>query len=117
MLRQVNLRRALLVGTAISFASVDLLHKSLAAADYHHSRSPFIALIMAGVIVALVPLVPRISSDVAAVGAGIACGGARGNLVSFPSRSHGVPAPLVIGRDPGAAVNPPALSALSSDKR
>jgi lipoprotein signal peptidase len=115
MLRQVNLRRALLVGTAISFASVDLLHKSLAAADYHHSRSPFIALIMAGVIVALVALVPRISSNVAAVGAGIACGGALGNLVSLLASSQGVPDPLVIGRTTGVAFNLADLFALAGD--
>ena len=115
MLRHVNVRRALLVGTAVSFASVDLAHKSLAAADYHHARSPFITLVMGGVIAALVVLVPRIRSNVAAVGAGIACGGALGNLVSLLAWSQGVPDPLVVGTTTGVAFNLADLFALFGD--
>lgn len=115
MLRHVNVRRAVLAGTAVSFASVDLVHKSLATADYHHSRTPFTALVIACVILALVVLVPRISSNVAAVGAGIACGGALGNLVSLLAWSQGVPDPLVIGKTTGIAFNLADLFALSGD--
>lgn len=115
MLRHVNVRRAVLAGTAVSFASVDLVHKSLATADYHHSRTPFTALVIASVILALVVLVPRISSNVAAVGAGIACGGALGNLVSLLAWSQGVPDPLVIGKTTGIAFNLADLFALSGD--
>lgn len=115
MLRHVNVRRAVLAGTAVSFASVDLVHKSLATADYHQSRTPFTALVIACVILALVVLVPRISSNVAAVGAGIACGGALGNLVSLLAWSQGVPDPLVLGKTTGIAFNLADLFALSGD--
>jgi len=111
----VNLRRAVLVAIAVSFAAVDLVHKSFAAANYHHARTPFAALVMGGVIVALVVLVPRISSNAAAVGAGIACGGALGNLVSLLAWSGGVPDPLVIGRTTGVALNLADLFAVSGD--
>ena len=115
MLRSVRRRRALLVATAVSFATVDLVHKSLAVAEFHHARSPFVALTMGAVIAALVVLVPRISSNVAAFGAGIACGGALGNLVSLLAWSQGVPDPLVIGRTSGIAFNLADLFALSGD--
>jgi lipoprotein signal peptidase len=115
MLRRVNLRRAVLVGTAVSFASVDLLHKSLVSAQYHHARTPLTTLVIVGVLVALVVLVPRISSNVAAVGAGIACGGALGNLVSLLAWSQGVPDPLVIGKSTGIAFNLADLFALFGD--
>ena len=111
----VNVRRALLVATAVSFAAVDLVHKSLAGAEYHHARTPLAALVIGGVIVALVVLVPRISSNAAAIGAGIACGGALGNLVSLLAWSKGVPDPLVIGRTTGVAFNLADLFALSGD--
>ncbi len=51
---------------------------------------------MAAAVVALVVLVPRLPSDAASVGAGIAAGGALGNLVSLLSSSDGVPDPLVV---------------------
>ena len=111
----VTLRRAVLVAIAVSFAAVDLVHKSFAAADYHHARTPVAALVMGGVIVALVVLVPRISSNAAAVGAGIACGGALGNLVSLLAWSGGVPDPLLIGRTTGVAFNLADLFAVSGD--
>jgi lipoprotein signal peptidase len=96
MLCSVKLRRTLLVCTAVSFAAVDLVHKSLAHADFHHARTPFVALTMAAVIAALCILVPRVKSNPAAVGAGVACGGALGNLISLLVWSQGVPDPLVV---------------------
>jgi lipoprotein signal peptidase len=111
----VHMRRAVLAGTAVSFACVDLLHKAFAGADYHHARTPFTAVVIGCVIVALVVLVPRISSNVAAVGAGIACGGALGNLVSLLAWRQGVPDPLVIGRTTGVAFNLADLFAVSGD--
>ena len=96
MLCSVKLRRTLLVCTAVSFAAVDLVHKSLAHADFHHARTPFVALTMAAVIAALCILVPRVQSNTAAVGAGLACGGALGNLISLLVWSQGVPDPLVV---------------------
>jgi lipoprotein signal peptidase len=115
MLRHVNLRRAVLGGTAVSFASVDLVHKSLAGAEYHHARTPLTAIVIGAVIVGLVVVVPRISSNVAAIGAGIACGGALGNLVSLLAGRQGVPDPLVIGRTTGLAFNLADLFAVLGD--
>jgi lipoprotein signal peptidase len=96
MLCSVKLRRTLLVCTAVSFAAVDLVHKSLAHADFHHARTPFVALTMGAVIAALCILVPRVQSNAAAVGAGVACGGALGNLISLLVWAQGVPDPLVV---------------------
>jgi lipoprotein signal peptidase len=116
MLRGVSLRRALLVSIAIVFAAVDLLHKTFTQAEVHHARTQFVALIMAGVIAALVVLVPRIPSTAAALGAGIACGGALGNLVSLLAWSEGVPDPLVlVGRTHALAFNLADLFALMGD--
>jgi lipoprotein signal peptidase len=96
MLRSVRSRRVLLVSTAVVFAVIDLVHKTLAPAEFHHARTPFTALVMGGLIAALVVLVPRVPSKVAALGAGIACGGALGNLVSLLSWADGVPDPFVV---------------------
>ena len=65
------------------FASIDLAHKALTAAEFHHARTPYITLVMGALIATLVVLVPRLPSTAAAVGAGVACGGALGNLVSL----------------------------------
>ena len=71
---------------------------------------------MAALVAALVVLVPRISSNAAAIGAGIACGGALGNLVSLLAWSQGVPDPLVLEGDAqGLAFNLADLFALSGD--
>ena len=116
MLCGVNLRRALLVVTALSFAAVDLLHKLLHRAEIHHARSSLTAFVMAALIIALVVFVPRISSNAAAIGAGIACGGALGNLVSLLAWSQGVPDPLVFTREhQELAFNLADLFALSGD--
>lgn len=116
MLCNVNLRRTLLVCTAVSFAAIDLVHKSLAPAEFHHVRTQFAALLMGALIAALVVLVPRIPSNAAAIGAGIACGGALGNLVSLLAWSQGVPDPLVVsGTLRGVAFNLADLFALAGD--
>jgi lipoprotein signal peptidase len=116
MLCSVRLRRTLLVCIAVSFATIDLVHKSFAAAEFHHARTPFVALIMATVIVALVVLVPRVPSNAAACGAGIACGGALGNLVSLLAWSQGVPDPIVVaGVAHGVAFNLADLFAIGGD--
>ena len=46
MLCSVKLRRTLLVCIAVSFAAIDLVHKSFVSAEFHHARTPFVALIM-----------------------------------------------------------------------
>jgi lipoprotein signal peptidase len=96
MLCGVKSRRLLLVASALVFASIDLVHKALDPAEFHHARTSFVALVMIGLIVALVMLVPRIPSNTAALGAGIACGGTLGNLVSLLAWTQGVPDPLVV---------------------
>lgn len=116
MLCSVRLRRTLLVCIAVSFAAIDLAHKSFTHAEFHHARTPFIALIMAAVITALVVLVPRVPSNAAACGAGIACGGALGNFISLLAWSQGVPDPLVVsGTQYGIAFNLADLFAITGD--
>jgi lipoprotein signal peptidase len=116
MLRTVRLRRALLVVIAISFAAIDLLHKAIAHAEFHHARTPFVGVLMVALVAALVTLVPRIPSNAAALGAGIACGGALGNLVSLFVWSQGVPDPLLLAGDThGLAFNLADLFALAGD--
>ena len=116
MLCSVRLRRTLLVCIAVSFAAIDLVHKSFASAEFHHARTQFVALIMAALIAALVILVPRVPSNTAAIGAGIACGGALGNLISLFAWSQGVPDPLVVeGTMHGLAFNLADLFAIAGD--
>jgi lipoprotein signal peptidase len=116
MLCSVRLRRTLLVCIAVSFAAIDLAHKSFTHAEFHHARTPFIALVMAAVITALVVLVPRVPSNAAACGAGIACGGALGNFISLLAWSQGVPDPLVVsGTQHGVAFNLADLFAVAGD--
>jgi lipoprotein signal peptidase len=116
MLCSVKLRRTLLVCTAVSFATIDLVYKSFASAEFHHARTQFVALIMAAVITALVLVVPRVPSNTAAIGAGIACGGALGNLISIFAWSQGVPDPLVVaGTLHGLAFNLADVFAIAGD--
>jgi lipoprotein signal peptidase len=116
MLSGMQARRLLLISTALVFAAIDLVHKSLTYAEFHHARTPYVTLLMGALITALVVLVPRLPSNVAAVGAGIACGGALGNLVSLLAWSQGVPDPFVIaGATHGLAFNLADLFAVSGD--
>jgi len=106
MLCSVRLRSALLVAIAVSFAAIDLVHKALDRAEFHHARSPFAAFVIVALVGGLLVLVPRIPSNTAALGAGAACGGALGNLVSLFAWSQGVPDPLVlVGDTHGLAFN------------
>ena len=71
---------------------------------------------MGALIVSLVLLVPRLPSNSAALGAGIACGGALGNLVSVLAWAQGVPDPIVvIGSTHGLAFNLADLFAVAGD--
>src|SRR6266498_2779950 len=109
-------RRALLLGTACVVAGVDLAYKAAVSAPYHHLRPLGIAGLAAVVIVALVALVPRIPSRAASLGAGLAAGGALGNLVSVLTWSDGVPDPLVVaGAGYGIAFNLADVFALGGD--
>jgi lipoprotein signal peptidase len=92
----LRIRRTVAVATALAAAAVDLSEKALAGTTLHHLRSPFALLLMAAVAAGLLVLVPRIPSGAIAVGAGIAAGGALGNLVSALVWSEGVPDPIVV---------------------
>ena len=109
-------RRVVLLTAALVCASIDLSHKSFVSADFHHSRTRYVVLLMAALIAALVVLVPRVPSSAAALGAGVACGGALGNLVSVLVWSQGVPDPLLIaGGSYGLAFNLADLFAVAGD--
>lgn len=116
MLWSMQARRVLLVCTALVFAAIDLVHKSLTYAEFHHARTPYVTLLMGALIAALVILVPRLPSNLAAIGAGVACGGALGNLVSVLAWTQGVPDPFVIvGATHGLAFNLADLFAVGGD--
>jgi lipoprotein signal peptidase len=103
----VRARRQTLVLIALALASVDLTHKLVVHADYHHVRSRYVAFVMVAVIAGLVTLVPRVPSRAALLGAAISVGGALGNLCSlFIWGGRGVPDPLVVrGETMGLAFN------------
>jgi lipoprotein signal peptidase len=112
----MQVRRLVVVVTALLFAAIDLVHKSVVYAQFHHARTPYVTLLMGALILALVILVPRLPSNIAAVGAGIACGGALGNLVSLLLWAQGVPDPFVIeGTTRGLAFNLADLFAVGGD--
>jgi lipoprotein signal peptidase len=105
-----------IVALACTCATIDVAHKLLSHADYHHVRSPFAALAMSAFVVALVVLVPYFPSRVAQVGAGIAAGGALGNFLSVLLWSQGVPDPIVWqGATHGIAFNLADVFALVGD--
>jgi len=113
----VQKRRVILVATAVVFAAADLLHKEYASAEFHHARAPYLAVVIAALIAALVLFVPRVPSTSASLGAGIACGGAFGNLVSLLAWPQGVPDPLVVaaGAAHGVAFNLADVFAVGGD--
>lgn len=108
----VRSRTLLLVAIAAVFAALDLAQKLSAEAPLQHARSPEAAILMACVVLALVSLVPRVPSSPAAVGGGIAAGGALGNLVSLGVWSHGIPDTILRG---GVALNLADVFALGGD--
>ncbi len=116
ILYTMRFRQAILVLTAVVFATADLVHKAVVPAELHHARTPFVGLVMGGLVAALVVIVPRLPSNAAAIGAGIVCGGALGNLVSLFAWSQGVPDPLMIaGETHALAFNLADVFALVGD--
>jgi lipoprotein signal peptidase len=95
----MRFRLALLVFTAVICMTIDLVHKTAVATELYHPRSPLIALFLAALVAALIAVVPRLPSTAAAIGAGIVCGGALGNLFSILAWPQGVPDPLMIVTD------------------
>src|SRR4051794_4242051 len=109
-------RRTIVVSVALVCAVIDLTHKSLTNTEIYHARTPYVTFVMAALIAALVLLVPRLPSNVAAVGAGVACGGALGNLVSLLAWANGVPDPIVVaGATHALAFNLADVFAVSGD--
>ena len=112
----IRRRRTLLLTTACLVAALDLVYKAAVSAPYHHLRSAAVAALAAVVIVILAALVPRLPSSAASLGAGLAAGGALGNLVSILAWSEGVPDPLVVaGGTYGVAFNLADVFALIGD--
>ncbi len=105
-----------LLAIATLLAVVDVVHKLMTPTQYHHPRSPFAAAAIAAVVLGLVACVPRLSSRAALLGAGVAAGGALGNLLSLAIWSKGVPDPLVLfGARTGVAFNLADAFALVGD--
>jgi len=109
-------RRLELIAIALVFATIDLSYKLATPADYHHARSRFAALAIAGVVLGLIVFVPRVPSRAAVLGAAVAAGGALGNLVSLFVWQQGVPDPLVLqGATRGIAFNLADVFAFTGD--
>jgi hypothetical protein len=96
--RMENVRTRRLVAAVAAFfvAAVDLGQKLIGGPALHNERSFAAVAVMVFVAVGLVALVPQIRSLPVVLGAGIAAGGALGNLVSALAWSAGVPDPLVV---------------------
>jgi lipoprotein signal peptidase len=94
--RSVRSRRRVACAAAVAVAAADLAHELSTPALFHHPRSPAALALMAAVALVLVVVVPRYPTILVAIGAGIAAGGAVGNLVSALVWAEGVPDPLVL---------------------
>jgi len=89
-------RRLTAAATAAVFGAVDLLEKATAHDPLRHTRSLGAFVVMAAVAAGLLWLVPLVPWTPVALGAGVAAGGALGNLVSMLVWSGAVPDPLVV---------------------
>jgi lipoprotein signal peptidase len=89
-------RRLTAAATAAALGAIDLMQKATAAGAPQHDRSSGALALMAVVLAGLVVVVPLLPSPTVAVAAGIAAGGALGNLVSLLVWSGGIPDPLVV---------------------
>lgn len=116
-MENVGHRRLGAGAAAATVAAADLLEKWFDAGALHHPRSAGALALMAVVAAALIAIVPRIPSWPVAIGAGIAAGGAIGNLVSgIVWWGSGVPDPLVVrGAAGGIAFNLADVFVLAGD--
>jgi len=89
-------RRLTAAATAAAFGAVDLAQKATAVDPLRHTRSAGAFVVMAAVAAGLLWVVPLVPWTPVALGAGIAAGGALGNLVSMLVWSGAVPDPLVV---------------------
>lgn len=103
------MRRRRLVAALVAAvaAAADLTEKAFDGGAIHHLRSIGALLLMLAVALALLLVVPRLPSTAVSVGAGIAAGGAVGNLVSgLVWWGRGIPDPLIVhGIGGGVAFN------------
>ncbi|MEP6813343.1 MAG: hypothetical protein ABI990_10165 [Actinomycetota bacterium] len=105
-------RRRLACVAAFAVLAATLVDDATAPSAIKHPR-PFFVLALAGMIaVALLAFAPRIRSEVIALGAGVAAGGALATLVSGLAWAGGVPDPLVAG---GVAFNLADLAIAAGD--
>lgn len=110
-------RRRLAISVAVLVIVGDVAEKGLASGALHHRRSLAAFALMAMLAIALVVVGPRLPTLPAALGAGIAAGGAVGNLVSgLVWWRSGVPDPLFVAAGGDAvAFNLADLAVLSGD--
>ncbi len=103
----VRSRRLVAVGIALAVGAADLLEKAFDGGALHHPRSAGAIALMAAVALGLLAIVPHVPSWPVSLGAGVAAGGALGNLVSgIVWWSRGVPDPIVVrGAAGGVAFN------------
>ena len=90
-------RRLLAVAAAVAVAATVVAEEALSPAPYHHARSAGALAVMALLAALVLAIVPRIRSIAAALGGGVAAGGAIAMLLSGLVWQAGVPDPLVGG--------------------
>jgi len=90
-------RRLLAAAAALAVAAIVLAQEAATPSPYHHPRSLGALALMATLAALVLTVVPRIRSTAAALGGGVAAGGAIAILVSGLVWQAGVPDPLVGG--------------------
>ena len=96
-MRTTRSRRIVAGATALVVLGAVLTQERLTPTTFHHPRSAAALTFMAILAVLVLGFVPRLPSGGAALGAGIAAGGALAVLVSGVVSQEGVPDPLVSG--------------------
>jgi lipoprotein signal peptidase len=90
-------RRLVASAAALAVAAIVLVHEALNPTPFHHARSVGALALMAVLVALVLGFVPRVPSSSAALGAGLAAGGALAMFVSGLVWQEGVPDPLVGG--------------------
>jgi hypothetical protein len=90
-------RRLLAAAAGVVVAAAVVADEAVTPTQYHHPRSVGALALMAVLAALVLAVVPRIRSTAAALGGGIAAGGAIAMLVSGLVWQTGVPDPLVGG--------------------
>jgi lipoprotein signal peptidase len=88
-------RRIVACVAAFVVVAIVIVHEALNTTPFHHPRSVGALALMAVLAALVLGLVPRVPSSSAALGAGLAAGGALAMLVSGLVWQQGVPDPLV----------------------